>query len=103
MRENHHATSQGPCKDPPRLRSLDVTLEVRTIPFGPEGLCPSGCLQCQGPLTIHQPDADDPDRLMGSCDDCGAWYAFAIGSDGTQAVVVFLPVHALLERALELD
>lgn len=103
MRDTHHAGSQGPCKAPLRLQSLDVTLEVRTVPFGPEGLSPSGCLQCNGPLTIHQPDADDPDRLMGSCDDCGAWYAFAISADGAEAVAVILPVSALLDRALELD
>ncbi|GAC1447453.1 MAG: hypothetical protein NVSMB9_29620 [Isosphaeraceae bacterium] len=35
-----------------------------------EGLC--ACCQC--PLDRHQPDAEQPDRQLGTCGDCGTWF-----------------------------
>jgi hypothetical protein len=31
------------------------------------------CPNCEAHLTIHQPDPQRPDRLLGACLDCGAW------------------------------
>ena len=32
------------------------------------------CGHCQEPLDRHQPDDDQPDRLLGTCSQCGEWY-----------------------------
>jgi hypothetical protein len=32
------------------------------------------CARCQTPLDRHQPDVDLPDRLLGTCCGCRAWY-----------------------------
>lgn len=33
-----------------------------------------GCPACEGVLTLHQPDADLPDRLLATCEECKSWY-----------------------------
>jgi hypothetical protein len=32
------------------------------------------CLGCGAPLEIHQPEAEEPRRFVGTCDECGRWY-----------------------------
>jgi hypothetical protein len=32
------------------------------------------CAQCQTVLDLHQPDPEQPDRLLGTCPDCGTWH-----------------------------
>ena len=32
------------------------------------------CARCQSPLDRHQPDIERPDRLLGTCCECRAWY-----------------------------
>lgn len=44
------------------------------------------CPRCEYSLTLHQPDAELPDRLLATCDDCKAW--FLADSDG----VVLIPI-----------
>lgn len=38
------------------------------------------CPDCRGPLAIHQPDERLPDRLLGTCRSCLAW--FLLDADG---------------------
>ncbi len=45
------------------------------------------CLDCGEPLSIHQPDLNAPERLLGTCDACGAWHLI----DADRAVTVLLP------------
>lgn len=45
------------------------------------------CLACGEPLSIHQPDPNAPERLLGTCDACGAWHLI----DADRAVTVLLP------------
>jgi hypothetical protein len=39
------------------------------------------CPRCESGLTLHQPDADVPDRLLATCDECKSW--FLANSDAT--------------------
>jgi hypothetical protein len=32
------------------------------------------CANCQTPLDRHQPDIEQPDRLLGTCCECRCWY-----------------------------
>ncbi len=32
------------------------------------------CGRCQTVLERHQPDGERPDRLLGTCYECGTWY-----------------------------
>lgn len=32
------------------------------------------CACCEGTLDVHQPEPERPERLLGTCPDCGAWY-----------------------------
>lgn len=32
------------------------------------------CLNCHREIAIHQPDLDLPDRLLGTCPACKAWF-----------------------------
>jgi len=34
------------------------------------------CRKCESDLTLHQPDTEMPDRLLGTCDKCKTWYLF---------------------------
>ncbi len=45
------------------------------------------CLACGESLLIHQPDINAPERLLGTCDDCGSWHLI----DWDRAVAVLLP------------
>ena len=38
------------------------------------------CPECKYLLTLHQPDADLPDRLLATCEKCKSW--FLTNSDG---------------------
>jgi hypothetical protein len=53
------------------------------------------CTKCQSPLGLHQPDSELPDRLIGTCEGCDAWYLM----DVAKGVMVLLPVEELLRRA----
>jgi hypothetical protein len=58
-------------------RYAGTGLATSLIPFEPihlgaiEGV---ECASCQGFVDVHQPDVDRPDRLLGACPECGAWY-----------------------------
>ncbi len=47
---------------------------------------PAVCRECGSDLDLHQPDTDLPERLLGTCGACKAWYLIdAIG--GHQTVI----------------
>jgi hypothetical protein len=53
-----------------------------------------GCPRCGHFLTLHQPVMDEPDRTIGTCDDCEGW--FLIGDKA--GVMILLPDADELER-----
>jgi hypothetical protein len=69
---------------------LSLSLTLDRIHLGPVGH-PS-CPHCEDPLDLHQPDSAQPDRLLGTCPDCRAWFLIA-----PQArLMVRLPDHDTL-------
>ena len=45
------------------------------------------CPACRDYLFLHQPDEECPDRLLGTCDECRAWFLI----DAAGKVMVRLP------------
>ncbi len=49
------------------------------------------CLNCASDLTLHQPDMNTPERLLGVCESCKHWYLIDLVPDLSQGVMVWLP------------
>ncbi len=45
------------------------------------------CLVCGELLSLHQPEINSPERLLGTCDACGSWHLV----DLDRAITVLLP------------
>jgi hypothetical protein len=45
------------------------------------------CVHCHSPLDRHQPVDESPERLLGTCCECGAWFLI----DEEERVMVVLP------------
>jgi hypothetical protein len=70
---------------PPDTQAADVDdRDVITMPR----LVP--CPQCGFGLDLHQPDLDNPDRLIGICPDSGAWYQVRLARHGRWEMI-YLP------------
>ncbi len=52
-----------------------------------EDICDILCARCQAPLVRHQPDENEPNRLLGTCDDCGSWFLL----DLSKSIMLVLP------------
>ena len=53
------------------------------------------CARCQTELVRHQPDDEHPERLLGTCEGCGAWYLI----DADAGVMFALPdVKTLVDQ-----
>ncbi|HEV3163259.1 MAG TPA: hypothetical protein VGZ22_04405 [Isosphaeraceae bacterium] len=99
----HSAADNGSGPAAHAHRSMKVALDVTVAPLTDEGLSSILCPKCQGPITVHQPDAQLPDQLLGTCDGCGAWYVLGLMSASNEALVLHLPIHELVQRVAELS
>ncbi len=54
----------------PRLARAAVPIPVDVLAAEAEVLCTG----CDAVLDIHQPDTECPDRFLGTCPECGAWF-----------------------------
>jgi hypothetical protein len=70
----------GPC-------TIHLPLAVSWLGTDPEVPVGTDCLACGDLLVIHQPDINTPERLLGTCDSCGAWHLV----DLDRAATVLLP------------
>ena len=53
-----------------RLTRAAIPIPVNVLAAESEVLCTG----CDASLDIHQPDPESPDRFLGTCPDCGAWF-----------------------------
>jgi hypothetical protein len=52
-------------------------MRITSVPFGRvpfESASEILCALCHSPLERHQPDQDRPERMLGTCIECGAWF-----------------------------
>jgi hypothetical protein len=76
-------------------KPLRISTELDVIPFlstaPPADLEWLKCGNCHFGLQTHQPDAQSPARLLGTCDGCGHWYLIMLEPDMVSALMVALP------------
>jgi hypothetical protein len=72
-------------------RTIPVPLTMRRFSTSPVAVDCGRCLACEGCLDLQQPDADDPDRLLGICEERRLWYVIDLVPGTDDAVMVQLP------------
>ena len=68
-----------------RSGDKEFVLNTREFPF---------CTLCSTELERHQPDSERPDKILGTCLECGAWFLV----DDDAAKVHLLPDLAWFEK-----
>ena len=76
-------------------RTVLIPLAVTRLSTALEVPVDVPCLVCGEPLSIHQPDPDAPERLLGTCDACDSWHLI----DASTGVMALLPDAAGLRAA----
>ena len=74
--------------------------EAVTIQLDSEAFSAVPCPECQGRLSVHQPEPEAPSELLGTCPDCGAWHLVALTPDESRAVVARLRVVDQIRQGL---
>lgn len=64
---------------------------VTELEVSPDGFISPVCQKCRTELDIHQPQADDPNELLGTCNQCGGWYLIQVAPGGSEALLLNLP------------
>jgi len=76
------------------MTSILVRLDLSDVTSGLAASSSMQCPNCDDPLVMHQPDEQSPDRLLGTCEECGAWFLLDLAGE----VMVRLPdVESLRE------
>jgi len=80
-------------------KNLNLTLTASRHTFSPDSPLMVACVDCKSGLDVHQPDMAQPERLLGTCEQCGAWYLLACRADRRDMVVMRLPEEAEIAEA----
>src|SRR5262249_2284541 len=80
---------------------LPVGFVARTITLG-QGTRSLLCPDCSVPLSLFQPDEQEPSRLLGTCDSCSKWvFLVEVEPDWERGLLVELPDAETIRRGLE--
>ena len=82
-------------------RSVSVTLRATGVMRCPEDATWVCCLNCAAPLELHQPDAEEPRRFVGTCDQCGRWYLLDWVPLTGEVLMLLLPSHEELQATFQ--
>jgi hypothetical protein len=86
----------------PRSHAL-IKIPIVRIPHRSEEGLPERCAECGGALNVTQPDAVDPDHLLATCDDCGAWYVMAWREYDDHGIMARVSEWAAYRAAIDQD
>jgi hypothetical protein len=78
-------------------RFFSVTLRVAPVQPCADDATWVCCLNCKASLEIHQPDAEEPGRFIGTCDQCGRWYLLEWAPMSTEGLMLLLPSREELQ------
>jgi hypothetical protein len=54
------------------------------------------CRACKAFLDTHQPDPSQPERILGTCPQCGVWMLIESTGDDSKLMVLELPDLAII-------
>ncbi len=78
--------------------TLGFVVQSLTAEQDTQPLC---CPDCLLQFNLIQPDENDPSRLVGTCDGCGAWvYLVEMEADWRKYIMVELPTGKALQKAM---
>jgi hypothetical protein len=78
---------------------MNFDLVARAVLVGGEesGLC---CPDCEAPMDLHQPDENEPTKLLGACLDCSKWFLVIEAEDPDgRTMLVELPCADRIREA----
>jgi hypothetical protein len=82
------------------IRALSVILPITPVLPCPADATWVCCLGCGAPLELHQPDAGEPQRFVGTCDQCARWYLLDWDPQSVDGLMLSLPSYEELQTAL---
>jgi len=56
------------------MTAIRLALDIIRLHPDPEAPSEVACPDCRGVLELHQPDQRLPERLLGTCPRCSAWF-----------------------------
>ena len=77
----------------PVTRTFSARLKMTWFSTAPENFDAARCLACDVYLELVQPGINSPDRLIGICERCQAWYVIDFDASTADAVMVLLPAR----------
>ncbi len=82
----------------PKRRVIKASAQLHFLRFPAlfEEPVAAECLNCASDLTLHQPDMNSPERLLGVCESCKHWYLIDLLPDLTDGVFMRLPDHEVI-------
>ncbi len=83
------------------MKRVRITLSVSRQEYRPEAPLEVGCADCGASLEVHQPDMSLPERLLGTCEQCGAWYLVVCRASRLDVVIMRMPEDAAIDQAAE--
>jgi hypothetical protein len=72
-----------------------LTVEIVRLDTAPDAYPGLRCPSCDDLLAVHQPDVELPDRLLGVCAECRAWFLI----DSAVGVMARLPDRDALRES----
>jgi hypothetical protein len=79
---------------------LTLPLTITRISHCPDDPDWVFCLNCDNSLGLSQPESDEPERLIGTCQKCGRWYLLDWHPNSREGVMLLLPEHQILLHSL---
>jgi hypothetical protein len=73
------------------VKKVSAKLDLLHFPAPPEDAIRACCLHCSSPLTVHQPDKESPERLLGVCEKCKHWFLIDLPLVMSEGIMVRLP------------
>lgn len=77
----------------PSARTVNCTLD-RGLDARAVRVCPG----CRDQMQLHQPDLDQPDRLLATCPSCQCWYVLDESASTGDFVRLQVPVSKAMHR-----
>jgi hypothetical protein len=87
----------------PAPRKVLAPLDLLPFPRPREAHAPIACLDCSSPLTLHQPDPELADRLLGTCEGCKHWYLVDLVPGRAGGFLVGLPGREVVRELSHAD